>query len=77
MVHRYQNIPFLWPNQNDTKFTLLVPICYMNSQFKSPQSVLTIGTHVEIANGHVLPLILQNQFKRKKKLSKTRKYLLQ
>ena len=30
MVHRYQNISFLWPNQNAMKFTLLVPICYMN-----------------------------------------------
>ena len=30
MVHWYQDISFLWPKQNDTKFTLLVPIYYMN-----------------------------------------------
>ena len=30
MVHWYQDISFLWPNQNYKKFTLLVPICYMN-----------------------------------------------
>ena len=67
MVHRYQNISFLWPNQNDTKFILLVLICYINYQFESPQSVLAIGTHAKIADGHVLPLNLQKKFKRKKK----------
>ena len=40
------------------------------TQLESPQSVLAIETHAEIADGHVLPLILENQFKRKKNYPK-------